>query len=61
MILKKGERWSFSKVAPKMPSSDDRFKKVYSNFGQNGILRLNYSHFQEMEDGLYYDGDEQCV
>ena len=46
------ERWSFSKVVSKLPSSDDRFKKFFSNFGPNGILWLNHSHFQEMEFSL---------
>ena len=35
-----------SKVVPNLPSSDCRFKEVFANFGQNGFLGHNFSHFQ---------------
>ena len=34
-----------SKVVPNLPSSDCRFKEVFANFGQNGFLGQNFSHF----------------
>ena len=41
-----------SKVVSSLPSSNGRFKEVFANFGQNGFLGQNFSHFQGMEDSL---------